>query len=141
MELSNSGRQARAISDPIWSGAVERSNSTGHPFSSLPDRDRTAGIPSAGENGRLSRADLIGPARWLLNVKRAEEAVRLFRWAVDLGLPDNVLFKTLWEIASIERRLGHVQEAITAFGELAESRNPYRERARKAVTRLSKCRK
>ena len=82
--------------------------------------------------------DLIGIARWLLQTRRAEEALRLFRRAVDLGLPDNILFKTLWEIAVIERRLAHVSEAVNAFGELVESRNLYQARASKAMARLLK---
>ncbi len=40
----------------------------------------------------------IGLARWLLQADRAEEALRLFRRAVDLGLPDDLLFRTLWDI-------------------------------------------
>jgi hypothetical protein len=83
-------------------------------------------------------SDLIGLARWLLQTRRAEEALRLFRRAVDLGLPDNILFKTLWEIAVIERRLAHVPEAVDAFGQLVESRNPYQARAAKAMARLLK---
>jgi len=83
-------------------------------------------------------SDLIGPARSLLQTRQAEEALRLFRRAVDLGLPDNILFKTLWEIAVIERRLAHVPEAVNAFGELVESRNPYQARASKAMARLLK---
>ena len=83
-------------------------------------------------------SDLIGLARWLLQTRRAEEALRLFRRAVDLGLPDNILFKTLWEIAVIERRLAHLPEAVDAFGQLVESRNPYQARAAKARARLLK---
>src|ERR1700682_4481839 len=36
--------------------------------------------------------DLVGLARWLIQAERLEEALRLFRRAVDLGLPDNLLF-------------------------------------------------
>ncbi len=74
-------------------------------------------------------ADLIGLARWLLEAERRDEALRLFRRSVDLGLPDDLLFRTLWEIATIEKRLGRDQAALESFAELAESRNPYRARA------------
>src|SRR5205085_10613608 len=50
-------------------------------------------------------ADLVGLARWLIQAERFEEAVDLFRRAVDLGLPDNLLFKTLGEIGRLEKRL------------------------------------
>ena len=74
-------------------------------------------------------ADLIGLARWLTVGGRHEESLRLLRRAVDLGLPDPLLFKTLWDVAAIERRLDHPAEALAAFTELTASRNPYRGRA------------
>ena len=45
-------------------------------------------------------ADVIGLARWVLQAGRHEEALRLFRRAVDLGLPDDLLFRTLWDIGT-----------------------------------------
>jgi tetratricopeptide (TPR) repeat protein len=74
-------------------------------------------------------SDLIGLARWLLKGERAEEALRLFRRAVEMGLPDDLLFKTLWETAAVEKRLGREDAAVAAFTELAGSRNCYRVRA------------
>jgi tetratricopeptide (TPR) repeat protein len=74
-------------------------------------------------------ADLIGLARWLLQAGRQEEALRLFRRAVEMGLPDALLFKTLWDIGVVERRLGREDAALAAVTELTESRNPYRVRA------------
>ena len=74
-------------------------------------------------------ADLIGLARWLLQSGRPEDALRLFRRAVDLGLPDNLLFRTLWDVAVTEKRCGRIGAAIDAFQELTGSRNPYRARA------------
>ncbi|MFB3828393.1 MAG: ribonuclease H-like domain-containing protein [Bryobacteraceae bacterium] len=74
-------------------------------------------------------ADLIGLARWVLAADRREEALRLFRRAVDLGLPDDLLFRTLLDIGLIEKRMGNRAAALAAFTELAASRNPYRGRA------------
>ena len=74
-------------------------------------------------------ADLIGLARWLARADRGEEALRLFRRAVDLGLPDHLLFKTLWDIALMEKRLCRPDAALAALADLAASRNPYRARA------------
>jgi uncharacterized protein YprB with RNaseH-like and TPR domain len=73
--------------------------------------------------------DLIGLARWLDQGGRRKEALSLFRRAVDMGLPDDLLFRTLWDIAAMEKRLGREDAALAAFAELAESRNPYRVRA------------
>lgn len=74
-------------------------------------------------------ADLIGLARWLLAAERHDEASRLLRRAIDLGLPDPLLFKTLWDVAVAEKRLGRNDAAREAFAELTVSSNPYRARA------------
>ena len=74
-------------------------------------------------------ADLVGLARWMLQAARHEEALRLFRRAVELGLPDHLLFKTLWETAATEKRLGREDAALAIMTELAGSPNPLRVRA------------
>src|SRR4051794_28145084 len=79
--------------------------------------------------------DFLGLARWLQKTGRAEEALRLFRRAIDLGLPDSLLFRTLWDIAEIERRAGRPDAALAAVTELTESRNPYRARALEALAK------
>ncbi len=73
--------------------------------------------------------DVIGLARWVLQAGRHDEALRLLRRAVHLGLPDGLLFRTLWDIATIEKRLGRSEAAIAQFTELATARNVYRVRA------------
>ena len=79
-------------------------------------RCATAPISSAWRDG-CSKSD------------RDEEALRLFRRAVELGLPDTLLFRTMWDIAAMERRAGRHDAALAIITELAESRNPYRARA------------
>lgn len=74
-------------------------------------------------------ADLIGLARWLLQAGHTEQSVRLLRRAVDLGLPDDLLFRTLWDMAALEKRLDRPDAALSVFQDLAASRNPYRARA------------
>jgi uncharacterized protein len=74
-------------------------------------------------------ADVIGLARWVLEAGRREEALRLLRRAVDLGLPDDLLFRTLWDIGTLEKRLGRPDAALAVFTDLAASRNAYRARA------------
>jgi uncharacterized protein len=71
-------------------------------------------------------ADLVGLARWLAQAERYEEAVRLFRRAVDLGLPDDLLFKTLWEIGRLEKKLERYEAALAVYTDLASAKNPYR---------------
>ncbi len=80
-------------------------------------------------------ADLIGLARWLRQAGRAEEALGVLRRAVDLGLQDELLFRTLWDIAEMEKRGGRPEAALAVLRDLAESRNPYRGRAMEALAR------
>jgi uncharacterized protein YprB with RNaseH-like and TPR domain len=63
-------------------------------------------------------ADFVGLARWLDRAGRHDEAVRLLRRAIQMGLPDALLFRTLWDIT-----------------ELAGTRNPYRVRALEALAK------
>jgi uncharacterized protein YprB with RNaseH-like and TPR domain len=74
-------------------------------------------------------ADLVGVARWLAAQERHEEALKLMRRAVELGLPDDLLFRTLWDAAALEKRLGRPAAALAGLTELAGSRNPFRVRA------------
>ena len=92
----------------------------------------TAIVPTAiRAPGELVRhgADLIGIARWFLQGGREEEALGLFQRAVEIGLPDDLLFRTLWDTAILEKRLGHTEPALSILTELAQSRNPFRGRA------------
>jgi uncharacterized protein len=78
-------------------------------------------------------ADLIGLARWFLKAEEREQAVGLMRRAVDLGLPDDLLFRTLWDIAAIEKRLGRDSAALAILTDLAASRNAFRVPALEAL--------
>jgi uncharacterized protein YprB with RNaseH-like and TPR domain len=80
-------------------------------------------------------ADFVGLARWLDRAGRHDEAVRLLRRAVEMGLPDALLFRTLWDIASMEKKLGRDDAALEAVTELAGTRNPYRVRALEALAK------
>ena len=68
-----------------------------------------------------------------MQIGKAEEGLRLFRRAVELGLPDSLLFRTLWDIAAIEKRLGREDASLAVVTELTASRNPYRARALKEM--------
>jgi uncharacterized protein YprB with RNaseH-like and TPR domain len=80
-------------------------------------------------DGLRHGADLIGLGRWMLQTERQEEALNLFQRAVEMGLPDDLLFRTMWDIAATEKRLGRADAALEMVTELAGSRNPYRVRA------------
>jgi len=74
-------------------------------------------------------ADLIGLARWLLQAERQDEALKLFRRALEMGLPDDLLFRTKWDVAALERKAGREDASLAVLTQLAASRNPYRVRA------------
>jgi uncharacterized protein YprB with RNaseH-like and TPR domain len=74
-------------------------------------------------------AEMAGLARWLRGAGETEQARTLFRRAVDAGLPDDILFQTLWDIAALERKLGCDEAALGVWNDLAGCRNPFRVRA------------
>lgn len=74
-------------------------------------------------------ADLVGLARWFLKEGEQEKSLQLLRRAVDLGMPDHLMFRTLWDIAALEKKLGNGAAALEVLGDLAESRNPFRAQA------------
>jgi len=93
----------------------------------------TAIVPHAfrdpGALASLHGAELAGIAAWLKEAGEMERARDLFRRAVDTGLPDELLFRVLWDLAAIERRLGNEGGAIQIWADLAGSGNPFRVRA------------
>lgn len=99
----------------------------------------TGVIPNAfrdPEGVRLQHgADLLGLARWLLAAGRAEEAHRMMRRAVDLGLPDQHLFRALYDAGRLEKKLGMEAESVATFADLTLSPNAYRCRAYEELAR------
>jgi len=76
----------------------------GHCVAGLPDGGGSFAFRSPEDTSLRHGADLVG---WPLAgaSERYEEAVRLYRRAVDLGLRDDLLFKTQWEIGRLEKKL------------------------------------
>lgn len=71
-------------------------------------------------------AELVGLARWLRAAERHEEALAVYRRAVEAGLADPLLFAALWETAALAKRLGREEAALEVFRDLSASPNPYR---------------
>lgn len=71
-------------------------------------------------------ADLVGLARWFLQAEQPEQALRLYRRAIDLGLRDDLLFRTMWETGLLEKKLDRMEAALVLFTDLAASPNAYR---------------
>jgi uncharacterized protein len=74
-------------------------------------------------------SEILGIARWLRDAGDLEQARTLLRRAVDSGLPDDLMFRTLWDIAGLERKLDAEHEAVALWSDLAAARNPFRVRA------------
>ncbi|MGE5646466.1 MAG: ribonuclease H-like domain-containing protein [Acidobacteriota bacterium] len=80
-------------------------------------------------------ADLIGLARWFLRAEERQQALDLMRRAIGLGLPDDLLFRTMWDVAAIEKRLEHDTAALVVLTDLAASPNPFRVPALEALAK------
>jgi uncharacterized protein YprB with RNaseH-like and TPR domain len=89
----------------------------------------TAIVPVAFQpNAALTNgAEMAGIARWLRQAGEMEPALELFRRAVDAGLPDELTFRTLWDIGMLERKMGGTPLGI--WNDLASARNPFRVKA------------
>ncbi len=74
-------------------------------------------------------AEIAGIARWLREAGELEQARTLFRRAIDKGLPDELLFRILWDLAQLERKLGSEEAALAVWSDLGAARNPFRVRA------------
>ena len=74
-------------------------------------------------------AEMVGLGRWLRAADRCDDALQLFRKAIDKGLPDDLLFRTMWDVAVLEKKLGREPAALSLFTELASCRNAFRQSA------------
>ena len=72
---------------------------------------------------------MVGLARWWRQAGQYENALGLFRLAVERGLPDELMFRTMWDTACLEKKLGRETAALPLFSELANVRNPMRAAA------------
>jgi len=71
-------------------------------------------------------AEIAGIARWLREAGDLEQSRKLFRRAVDTNMPDELMFRTLWDLAAIERKLGADEPAVAIWNDLAAVRNAFR---------------
>ena len=79
------------------------------------------------EQARFSHgAEMVGLGRWWRQAEQYDNALGLFRLAVQRGLPDDLMFRTMWDIACLEKKMGRETAALPLFSELANVRNPMR---------------
>ena len=93
----------------------------------------TAIVPRAFQSPEQAQfahgAEMVGLARWWRQADQHETALTLFRQALDRPLPDDLLFRTMWDIAALEKKLGRQHAALPVLTDLAASRNPWRAAA------------
>ncbi len=80
-------------------------------------------------------AEMVGLARWWRQAENYDNALALFRQAVDRGLPDDLLFRTLWDIAGLEKKLERNEAAVAALTGLAACPNAWRVPALEELAR------
>ncbi|MBL8295722.1 MAG: ribonuclease H-like domain-containing protein [Bryobacterales bacterium] len=71
-------------------------------------------------------AELISLGRWLRQLGRLEEVRDLFRRAIATHITDELLFRTMWDLAEIEKKLNALDAAIAVYTDLAAEPNPFR---------------
>ncbi|MCW5977497.1 MAG: ribonuclease H-like domain-containing protein [Bryobacteraceae bacterium] len=74
-------------------------------------------------------AEMVGLARWLLSAGQREQALALFRRAINCGLRDDLLFRTMWDVAALEKKFEREGAALAILTDLSACRNPYRAQA------------
>lgn len=79
--------------------------------------------------------DLLGLARWLGKSGNDATALRLYRKAIQAGLPASGLFRGLWEAAQIERRSGNHVAKVELLRDLSRAGGAYRVEALEALAK------
>lgn len=84
------------------------------------DPDSLAGL------GVRRGEDLAGIGRWLLAAGEHEQALAIFKRATESRISERLLFRVLWDIACLEKKLSRPHAALSVLTELAGCRNEYR---------------
>jgi uncharacterized protein YprB with RNaseH-like and TPR domain len=74
-------------------------------------------------------SEMAGLARWLHAAGDLEGSRTLLRRALATGLADDLLFRVMWDLAQLERKLEAEPAAILLWEDLAAGINPFRVRA------------
>lgn len=74
-------------------------------------------------------SEMAGLARWLEAAGDLEGARTMLRRAIEAGLADHLLFRALWDLAQLERKLEAADAALALWEDLAAAKNPFRVRA------------
>lgn len=92
----------------------------------VPAAFRKTDCHSLAQVGVSHGTELLGIARWLMNSAEHEQALDLMQRSVDAGLPDPLLFRTLWDMANLQKKLARPEAALRLFEDLSTCRNEFR---------------
>ena len=79
--------------------------------------------------------EMIGLGRWHRQAGAYEHALALFRQAIERKISDELLFRTMWDIACLEKKLDRHAAALAVLGDLATCKNPFRVLALEALAK------
>lgn len=80
-------------------------------------------------------AELAALGRWLREAGELDQACKLFRRSIDAGLRDDLLFRTLWDLAALERKKENAEAAIAIWTDLAASKNAFQVKAHEELAK------
>jgi hypothetical protein len=80
-------------------------------------------------------AEMAALGRWLREAGELDQACALFRRAIDAGLRDDLVFRTLWDLAALERKREQSDAALEIWNDLATSRNPFQIKAHEELAK------
>ena len=92
----------------------------------VPAAFRSTDPASLAKLGLRRGPELAGLGRWLRAARDWERAAELLGCAVKAGLPDRLLFRTLWDLACLEKKRKRPFESLRIFTELSDCRNEFR---------------
>jgi uncharacterized protein YprB with RNaseH-like and TPR domain len=73
--------------------------------------------------------DLLGLARWLRQSAGPEDVLPLYRRAIQQKIADHHLFRAMWEMGLMEKKLGRKNRAVEVWCELAAVHNEFQRAA------------
>jgi hypothetical protein len=80
-------------------------------------------------------AECVAMGRWLRQAGHHDQARYLFRRAIARNLDDALLFRTLWDLADLERKFEDHTAAVVLWTQLAQIRNPHQAAALVALAK------
>ena len=89
----------------------------------------------SGEMELRHASEFMALGRWIEQAGQLERARDLYREAIRRPLRDDLLYRTMWDLAQLEKKLGAHDAAVALFSELATIRNEHRVPALEALAK------